>query len=167
MKKVIAIFLVLIIGLSLISCREKAPEFQQPLNCYYLSKSIQYNTPNAVISCEQIDGAQLMNQSLGQFLRQYLKGPDSEELISPFPAGTFLVHLTIDDQTVRIRLSSAFATLSGHNLTLACACLTLTVLDYTGLTYVSISVNDTALDDQIIITLDRNSIILLDPATNP
>lgn len=166
MKKIVALSLILLLVISCIGCSKEAPDYQRPLNCYYLSKTIQYNTSNAVIGCEQVEGALLVNESLGQFLRQYLKGPDSKDLVSPFPAGTFLVHLAIDNDTVKVRLSNEFSILTGHDLTLACACITLTILDYTGLSYVSISVEGASLNDKMTLTLSRDDLIFLDPAAN-
>ena len=166
MKRIIALFLLVVLAISCTACEQRSPSLQKPLNCYYLNKIIGYNTTDAVIGFQQIEGAELVNESLGQFLRRYLKGPDSDDLVSPFPTGTFLVHLSIDSDTVKIRLSTDFASLTGHDLILACACITLTVLDYTGLTYVNISVEGAQINDKTSVTMCRDDIILLDPAAN-
>ncbi len=69
-----------------------------------------------------------------------LAGPSAEELASPFPAGTALREVRLEDGGAVVDLSSAYGTLSGVGLSLADCCITLTLSQLPGVESVSITV---------------------------
>ena len=60
-------------------------------------------------------------------LRLLLEGPESVELTSPFPAGTTLRGSYVEEGVAYVDLSEAYGGLSGAELTLADACIVLTL----------------------------------------
>lgn len=68
------------------------------------------------------------------------QGPESEELTSPFPAGTALRSERVEEGTAYVDLSEAYGGLSGAELTLADACVVLTLCQLEGIDRVYITV---------------------------
>lgn len=58
------------------------------------------------------------------------RGPESVELTTPFPAGTTLRSGRSEDGTAYVDLSEAYGGLSGAELTLADACIVLTLCQF-------------------------------------
>ena len=70
--------------------------------------------------------------SLWDFLDEYLRGPSSDALISPFPAGTGVIDIHLSACRSVITLSGEFFTLVGIELSIAGCCMAKTVCEYTG-----------------------------------
>jgi germination protein M len=66
-------------------------------------------------------------------------GPESEELISPFPAGTQVLDVQTSGDHLLLKLSGEFFTLTGVDMSIASYCLGKTVCDYMNLAAVSIT----------------------------
>lgn len=60
-------------------------------------------------------------------VQQLLKEPASEPLISPFPRGTKLLSSELKNSVLTLNFSAEYTDLTGHALTLAIACTTLTL----------------------------------------
>jgi len=69
-----------------------------------------------------------------------LSGPDSPDLTSPFPAGTALRSWHVEDGAAAVDLSEAYNSLSGVELSLADACITLTLCQLEGIDEVYLTV---------------------------
>ena len=80
-------------------------------------------------------------------LRRYFAGPQSETLNTFLPRGTELVSFYDFDGNVQIILSPQISQLSEAELTVACACITRTVIELTDATSVQISADDNSLGD--------------------
>lgn len=80
------------------------------------------------------------------------QGPQSEELTSPFPSGTALRESHIEDGTAYVDLSEAYGGLSGAELTLADACVVLTLcqLDEVDRVYITVEGEPRPYRDQIL-----------------
>ncbi len=63
-------------------------------------------------------------------LKMLLRGPESIELTSPFPAGTELREYRSEEGAAYVDLSEAYGGLSGAELTLADACVVLTLCQF-------------------------------------
>ena len=70
--------------------------------------------------------------SLWDFLDLYFQGPLSEDMISPFPAGTRVMDIQYDNSIPTITLSGEYFSLMGVDLSVACCCLAKTVCDFIG-----------------------------------
>ncbi len=88
------------------------------------------------------NAGELEPQALAQTLMErLLDGPSDERLQSPFPAGTELLSCTLSGSRIGVDLSAAYGTLSDVGLTLADACITLTLTQIFGVVSVCVTVN--------------------------
>lgn len=158
MKKILCLILAAMI---LCGCSRNQSEIETPITFYYTNAEITYNSPAAVISPEVRDGANYKDNLIG-LLDLYFAGPLSEDLRSPFPANTITMNLYRDDEAINIEVSKEFASLKGLNLTIACSCLTSTIVELTNCDVVNIYVADTLLDGNYIITMRADDLLLLD-----
>jgi hypothetical protein len=128
-------------------------------------------TKNNALKLAEVLGAEIREagdhkDDLNYLLQQYLTGPKTEALYSPFPAGTKLVRLEQNEETLNIILDSTFAELSGLKLTLACAGLTRTCLELAPVDTVQISADGPTLDGKRSIIMDRHALELIDRAVD-
>ncbi len=84
-------------------------------------------------------------------LELLLRGPESEELASPFPAETVLRDSRVEEGTAYVDLSEAYGALSGAELTLADACIVLTLcqLDEVERVYITVEGEPRPYRDQV------------------
>lgn len=86
-----------------------------------------------LVGMETVDAAERMMQLL-------LSGPRSEFLKSPFPNGTQLNDIALEDTHAIVDLTFAYSSLSGIALTIADYCITLTLSQLSGISTVSVTV---------------------------
>ena len=120
MKRLIFLLLAGILLFSLASCGQDIQDSQVPF--YYPLAEFDHGTPDGVMAPEihEISGH---HDDLRYLLALYLQGPSDPSLRHPFPNGTILVDLVVENQKAIITLSSTVATLDGIDRTIACACL--------------------------------------------
>lgn len=159
MKRVLCIILVVLLLLPLVACSHQKADIQDPVNFYYRKKDPANS--DAAISKERGE-AQGHREDYSYLIGQYLKGPTDEILQRTFPSGISVVDLKIDGKTATLVLSDFFSTLSGLDLTLACACLTLTVCELTGTEQLTIRTQSTLLDGNKTVIMAVEDIVLLD-----
>lgn len=128
---------------------------------YYLNEQANYGIMGTAIDSERRAERTELSE-INQILSQYLKGPRSSDLKNPFPDGTTLISATIDQGAVRVILSDELAALTGVDLSIACACMTLTVKSITGYAKVEIRSQNASLNGQDAIIMDANSLQLSD-----
>lgn len=128
---------------------------------YYCSANMDYGPEDMAVKPETRKET-LDPLAYAQLVEKYLEGPVSSSLHSPFPEGTKLVSITVDQQAANIVLTNDFASLTGIDLTVACACLSLTVREITGCAKVQISAENTLLDNKQAITMDTNELVFMD-----
>lgn len=168
MKRLTAIVLLLCLVLSLAACTGEK-ELTYPVAYHYLrvpanNSEIFHGSTDSVIAPEIREGNG-HQEDLIHLLEIYLLGPLDHNFRSPFPVGTALKAFSVDNNHASVVLSRHFANYSGIDLSLACACLTMTVMDLTGVESVTISVDGFQLDGKASITMDRSNMILTDTAT--
>ncbi len=161
MKKLSCIILALLLLPGLAGCSNSGDDIQDPVSFYYCKRDLDYGVDAGVISSELRDG-QGHRQDYAYLLTAYLNGPESYELYSPFSRSTALKSFAIQNDTAYVQLSPSFGSLSGLDLTLACACITLTVLELADVQKVVISAANTVLDGNSQITMTRENLLLLD-----
>lgn len=159
MKRVFCIFLSLFLLLPMASCALQDRDLQEPVSFYYRKKDPAHS--DAAISKELAEAAE-HREDYDYLLSKYLKGPTSDVLQRTFPSGISVIDLEIDGTAAALVLSDFFSTLSGLDLTLACACLTLTVCELTGTEQLTIRTQTTLLDGSKAITMALKDIVLLD-----
>ena len=158
-KSLLCILILMIVLCCVFGCSQKDNENQ--ISFYYCNSKVDYTPDDSLI------GFEFYNKSIDPFaydklLHTYLEGPQSKTLLSPFPNGTTLVSISIEQQTAYITLSDDFAKLTGIKLSIACACIGLTVKNITGCAKVVISAQNALLEQQQSITINTNEIQLTD-----
>ena len=164
MKQLICILL--LGALLLPGCANQEPEFAVPVNFYYPKTTVTYFTDDGVISHE-VREAQEYGQDYAQILTLYLQGPESDGLQQIFPQDAALIQLTLSDTGATVIMSDAMAQLAGIDLSIACACLTATVCDLTGVQAVTVQAVTQLLDGSKSITMTRDQVLLLDSNMTP
>lgn len=150
----------LLLGLYLLalSACTSMPAANNSHSFYYCRKTYTYGTDHGVILNE--DRYDLpIDLTVEALLQEYISGPKSKDMRSPFPAGTTVQHLAVAENKAEIQLSEEFSSLSNADLTLACACLTLTVADITDVQTVQISVTGSLLNNQASVTMSAGSLV--------
>ncbi len=148
MRRLAAMLCALALALTATGCSSdrSVSATDQMIEFYYRQSSIRYDAENGVIASELrsvIDPAKLTD-----WLPWYLLGPTSNELQSPFPRSVSVVSAQVEDSTAMLVLSEEYATLSGVNMTIANACLTLTLTQLSGIEAVQIEIEGDAVTTQ-------------------
>ena len=98
-------------------------------------------------------------------MAQYLHGPLDPALRSALPRNTVLLSAEVDGTLLKLTFTQDLAELSGLDLTIACACVTLTCISLFHVEQVRIQANGALLDGEPSITMDESCLILVDQST--
>ena len=161
MKKTLSFLLAFLLIAALWGCNPQEPPLESPAKFYYPVDSSYRKNNDMVIKSELREGTGYKNNLLA-FTDRYMNGPVSGELISIFPEDCYPVSICKNGETITVYMSPSFAKLTGIDLTLACACLSVTLMDFTGVSTVNICVKDTKLDGHRTIVMTRDSFCLQD-----
>ena len=161
MKKLIVCILCFTMMLSLCSCKANEEEILEPAEFYYCRETIGYNSLEGVIAAETRESVHFAGDPQ-LLLESYLRGPRSEEMISPLPAGVKLLSYEKIDDTVFLLFSKEFSTLSGIRLSTACSCIVMTLYAYADVTQVCFQAKSGQLDNKDEVTMTISDIVLLD-----
>lgn len=164
MKRISCVILICLVLFTSCSQPESNRNLQDSVDFYYLRTELSYNNADGVITAEKREAAGKQDD-LKYLMELYIQGPTTEHLKSPFPKNLRLIDVKVLGDTVFVKLSNRFATLTDTDLTLACACLTKTCLSLTEANQVTISADTQALDGSQSITLSENDLLLLDQIT--
>lgn len=161
MKRLICLILATLLLLGSTGCNSRKDEIKEPVNFYYCREmdKVVYGTDDGVVAREIREGSGMETDKL---LSLYLKGPQTEGLNRTFPKGVSLISLTIENDTAVIVLSDFFSALTGIDLTIGCACLTLTVCELTGAKGITVSTETTLLDGNRSVSMTVEEVLLLD-----
>ena len=85
MRKLIILFLCVVMLLSLCACNRKNSEPVEPVNFYYCKEEVTYNSATGVIQPKIHEGLDFHNDA-ETMLCAYLQGPYSNDNISLLPA---------------------------------------------------------------------------------
>lgn len=161
MKRIVCLITGILLCFTFFACSNATEDIQVPVAYYYQTADFDYQNPTGIIVSETHESFGHENDYF-YLTEQYLNGPSTADCISPFPTGTHLEQLTILDDRIMVILSTDFATLSGHDLTIACSCFAKTLIEMTGLDTVTISAKDALLDGTPSITMTKNDFLLTD-----
>ncbi len=164
MKRIISSIIAGCILISLCACTHTPQKAKEPIKLYYRTSSEQYEKLNNIITAEVRD-AHGHSGDFSYLLQDYLSGPRTEACYSPFPSGTKLEKLDIISNKAIIVLSENFSSLSGSDLMVACACVSKTVIELTGVQAVQINSLNNKLNGQDSITMNLDSFFLMDNFT--
>lgn len=163
MKPYLCLILSVALLLCCVGCKSENREIIDPVSFYYRVRTDNQERVSSMIDYEIRETTGFSDDMIG-LLNVYLQGPESSAFISPFPADVFVVSYETDHANVVITLCSEFSQLSGVNLSIACACITMTVSELTNCEQVSIIAEDALLDGSNMITMHRNDLLLFDTA---
>ena len=158
MKKSIFLML-LILALLLTGCSHAKPG-DDHFAFYYQAQNMKYDPDDSPFQAEYHHQDEF--STLDEALAAYFIGPDSTELIDPFPAGLTLISYRESNGVLYLVLSDQFARLTGKDLTIACCCIAKTCLGMTEAHTVSISAENSLLDGEKNIVLNDKTMNLLD-----
>lgn len=160
MKRLLALLLMLTLLVGITACRENSEPVLQPINFYYISDPFTYGSAEGLIRAQIADAAHY-NGSLLETLNGYLAGPNEAGYGHTFPTGSQVYQIDLVNETAYLQMNNAFARLKGIDLTVACACLTMTVMELTGSKSVNISTLSIPLDGNASITMSKDTILLI------
>ena len=154
------LWLLLILGcvVSLFGCAARETASGQQVTVYYRRSEPTYGAEDSIIASTTMDAS----EDYTALLQMYLRGSEESLFAPTFPKETYVVSFRLDALTAKIVLSDNFARLSGMDLTIACICLTQTIISLTDCHEVIISTVFSTLDGNNFITLSRDSYLLLD-----
>lgn len=162
MRRFLSLVFAALLFCSLIGCHySDSGDILEPVEFYYPrnASGFAYGSADAVITAE-IREASGHTQDLNYLLTMYLRGPLDSGLRSPFPAGCTLLDVSVRDDSLTVRLSSAFTALENLELTTACAALAKTCLSITDAQ--NISIYSSSGDKTVSVMLRADSLQFVD-----
>ena len=162
MKQFICLMLTLLLLCGLFGCHySESGDILEPVEFFYPRRSdaFVYGSEDGVLAAEVREAAGHAGD-LNYLLSLYLRGPQRDDLRSPFPAGCTLEEVRSGGNTLCIVLSGEFTKLGGTELTLACTGLARTCLAMTDAQ--RIRIDAAAQEKTFTITLDADSLLLAD-----
>lgn len=159
MKRIIALLTCLALLSGLAGCSGR--KYQSPGTFYYRSAEISYGSADAVIAPETRELAG-MEDDLKRLLDSYFAGPETSSLESPFPRDTRVIQWELVESALDLQLSEEFAALSGIDLTIACACITRTFIQFSSIRQVRIHCGGTKLGGEDAVTMSEQDLMLFD-----
>lgn len=117
--------LFLLVALMLMGCQVNQPKPADSYCFYYPRTQVLYGSDQGVIAAEERDTS-TMERDMASILTNYLQGPESEGLYSPFPEGTWLTRVEQKGNALYIGLTQPFFELKDMKMTLACTALSQT-----------------------------------------
>lgn len=161
MKPYLCIFLCIALLFALLGCQSNEDEILEPVSFYYRVRTDNQEQVPQLIESELRDASKLSGDIL-TLLNCYIEGPDSSKLFSPFPPELQVLSCITEQEKTTITLSSEFSQLSGTDLSIACACITLTTAGLLNTAQVTIIADNSLLDGKNMITMDVNNLLLND-----
>ena len=155
MKRILVLLLIVIFLFSVSGCTNS---FSELSNFYYCSVDYQFGEDMPVVQSESRDISNHEGE-LSYLISLYLAGPSNKKLESLFPKNTKLVSVQTGERNVTIELSYLGKQLSDSEFVLACACLTLTTMDFTDAEEVTI------ISGEKTLTMEKDDLMLYDTIT--
>ena len=146
-RKSTALILCLFLLVGLYGCagQSHGDPLKSPMKFYYKTSDASYGDGQGATDYE-------LRETYGHesdyvwVLTEYLKGPISQKLTAPFQRSVSIVSAERSGSQLQLRMTQELANLSGADLTVACACITLTCLEFPGVEAVSIRAVGSKLD---------------------
>lgn len=167
MKRYLCIVIMISCLLCMSACSARSGKsIRSPVNFYYCAETMQYNSEDGVIRAEIREAKGFdAGSELFDIINLYFKGPEDSSFQSPFPADVTLKRCSINDGVLQVILSNHISQLEGFDLTIACACLTKTLLEITQADAVEIRAEGGRMGDSISVTMSHETLLLLDTCT--
>lgn len=167
MKRMMFIIMFVLFVLPLLGCNNASEvEIISPCNFYYHNDLDSKENFNDVFICEIREKSHYADD-LVQLLNDYFTGPQTENLVNPYPAGLTVISVYTEQDTTYIMLNDHISTLSGIDLTMAYTCLSLTLFDLTDCEYVEISAEKGLPANQDSVLFEKSMVIFTDNTQLP
>ena len=163
MKKIITLFLVVALLFCFSGCVADNTDMAKPVTVYYCQKKIDYGSDMGLIAPDQIDFGDWNGRMLA-FMNFYISAPVKEGMYSPFPAGASINAIEYRNEILKVQLNPLFSRLSACELTVACACISLTLFELTSASSVSFSFHSGT--NETIAVMTRDNLIFKDLSVN-
>ena len=157
MKRIIIILTIVALLISFIGCTKNTENFDQPAQFYYKWAS----TEDALFGAETRE-IKSYSDDLLAVANFYFTGPDSDAYVNVFPDGLHALSLEVQENKLMLLLNDELSTLSGLELSIACACMSMTLLELTGCTEIVIKAESKLLDGKASISMKLDDLYLLD-----
>jgi hypothetical protein len=133
MKRLFSLLLILSFILS--GCSLGREPFIEPVTFYYLKDHSGKENYDAFF-VEGAIGSEIRESSghrydLNYLAALYLQGPTDQQLRSPFPAGSKVLDIQLDDGILHITMNTISSRFNDMDLTIGCACLSRTFMELT------------------------------------
>ena len=136
--------------------------YENPVQRYYLYQDEATGEYAGALGAMGSEAAEF-EEDIAAYIQDYLEGPQSPELRTPFPAGTSLEECTLEDGTLTLELSDVFFTLSGIDRTLATACIVYSMTELPSVEAVVLAAPEgTGSDSLLSVPLTPKSFLLFD-----
>ena len=162
MRRTLCAIVTLTILFCLMGCTRQEITFEKPVEVFFCQKDIAYNTDNGVIVSETWEYSN-WEEKPRDFLNFYLSGTQDPDLTSPFPLGGWIIKLEQTDNLANLLVNTVFSRLSPSELTLCCACLSMTVMELMDVDTVNIQIDGTG-QEVPAITMTRDNLSFADNA---
>ena len=159
MKRAIYLILAVCVLFGLCGCQRTEEPVETPITFYYRRADVVYGDPEGLIAPCIGEGSGYEDDIAG-LLNRYIQGPSDPAYTNPFPGGCRIVKFSVEGDTATVTLNGLLARYRGISLSVACACLSLTVMELTGVDTVCIMANNVLLDGSESITMTRERILL-------
>lgn len=159
MKQFLSILLVASLLMACCGCGQADSVLQEPVNFYYRTDPANYTSQTITPEKRESAGYE---DDMTKLLQLYVKGPVTDGFVNPFPKNVEVKGVSVNSNTVYLLLSEEFAELSHINMTSACACLTLTVLELTQRNRLVITARDDAGNIIYTASMSKDQILLSD-----
>ena len=165
MKRYWTLLVIILFLFALYGCGQTKSDFMEPVTFYFCRDIADTDMSNDdfhnVFVAETREGAGYTNNLIA-LLSLYLNGPITEELTSPFHLDVSVISYQTAGDSISIVLSDSFSAITGLDLTIACTCLSMTVMEFTGCNSVEISLQTALLDEQNSIVISREQLVFED-----
>lgn len=163
MKKLSIFVLCAVLLLSLIGCVSRTSS-NRSVAFFYCTKDIDHEG-NAGAFGKELRNSAAYSEDIELLLNEYLKGPESDGLYSPFPEGSSVKRAKREGNVLTIYLSSQFDRIPLDRLSLALACLAQTCFQNTSAPVLLLIPDGTFIDGSTNRTLTADSFMFSDDNT--
>lgn len=162
MKRMIALVLSALLLFGCVGCGQGANrDLKDPVTFYYLTDPELDSSFDSSFVTEIHEGSSYAQDRIA-LLNFYFEGPYTEGAISPFPKKLRAITIDQPGKAVQLLLSDEITTLTGLDLTLACACLSQTVFALYDCKAVEIRCESGQIDGKEFIRIDAENLIFHD-----
>ncbi len=162
MKKIIICILTVALAICICGCGNQRSEMIHPVNVYYCRETADYNSDMGAFAAIQLDMGEWDGRTLA-FVNFYISSPVKDGLKSPFPTGAGITAIEYLDNALRVQLNPLFSRLSAGELTVACACISLTLFELTSAN--SVRFNLHGAPDDAVAVMTRDNLLFKDTET--